>query len=303
MKKFIIVLIIIIIAGIGIYFYTKGTANNSVKTPVTTETPVTGTQEVATTTPTTPDNSPETVVGKTVEGRDITAYNFGSGDTHLLFIGGIHGGYEWNTSLVAYQMMDYLKSNPSAIPANIKISIIPALNPDGIFKTTGKEGVFRAADVPSSQSAQVAGRYNANTVDLNRNFDCDWQSTGKWQNKTVSGGTEAFSEPEALALKNYVEANKPTAVFAWYSAAGGIYASSCHNGVSVETDTLVKTYSKASGYPAHEDFDYYTLTGDMMNWLAKINVPAVSILLTNHTDTEWSKNKAGIDAVLKYYTK
>src|ERR1700733_352467 len=106
MKKFIIALIVIIIAGVGIYFYSKSTSNNSTKTPVTTETPVTGTQETASTTPV-QSTGPETVVGKTVEGRDITAYNFGTGDTQLLFVGGIHGGYEWNTSLVAYQMIDY----------------------------------------------------------------------------------------------------------------------------------------------------------------------------------------------------
>jgi hypothetical protein len=301
MKKFIIALIVIIIAGVGIYFYSKSTLK-APSNPITTETPVTGTQETASTTPV-QDNSPETVVGKSVEGRDITAYNFGTGDTHILFVGGIHGGYEWNTSLVAYQLMDYLKTNPSAVPSNVKVSVIPVLNPDGIFKTTGKEGRFTASDIPSSQTLQVAGRYNANTVDLNRNFDCDWQPTGKWQNKTVSGGTMAFSEPEALAFKNYVETVKPAAVIAWYSAAGGVYASNCHGGVSSETNTLTSKYAAASGYPAHADFDFYELTGDMVNWVAKMNIPGISVLLTNHKDTEWTKNKAGIDAVLNYYAK
>jgi len=26
------------------------------------------------------------------------------------------------------------------------------------------------------------------------------------------------------------------------------------------------------------------------------------VLLTNHTDTEWTKNQKGIEAVLKYYS-
>ena len=38
-----------------------------------------------------------------------------------------------------------------------------------------------------------------------------------------------------------------------------------------------------------------------MNWFAKKKVPAISVLLTTHDDVEWSKNKAGIDALLKYY--
>ena len=33
-------------------------------------------------------------IGTSVEGRKIEAYSFGDGDTHLLFVGGMHGGYE-----------------------------------------------------------------------------------------------------------------------------------------------------------------------------------------------------------------
>ena len=97
--------------------------------------------------------------------------------------------------------------------------------------------------------------------------------------------------------------NNPTAVVVWYSSAGGVFASSCHNGVSTETNAIMKVFAKASGYPAFSSFDFYATTGDMVNWLAKNNIPAISVLLTNHTDTEWSKNKAGVDALLKYYTK
>lgn len=36
----------------------------------------------------------------------------------------------------------------------------------------------------------------------------------------------------------------------------------------------------------------------MTNWLAKVGIPTISVLLTNHTDTEWSKNIAGVKALL-----
>ena len=304
MKKIIIALLVIIVVGGGIYLFTKRSSNNTTNNPSTNTTPTTtgGENTTATTTPE-QNTAAETVIGKSVENRDITAYHFEKGDTELLFVGGIHGGYEWNTVLVAYQMMDYIKENPSVVPANVSVTVIPVLNPDGLNKTVSTAGRFTAADVPSAQDKQVAGRFNANNVDLNRNFDCDWQSSAKWQSKTVSGGTKAFSEPESLAIKNYVEANKPAAVVTWYSAAGGVYASNCHNGVSAETNAITKKYATASGYPAFEDFDFYEITGDMVNWLAKGNIPAISVLLTNHTDTEWAKNKAGIEAILKYYAK
>jgi hypothetical protein len=300
MKKNIVIFLVIVVAAILVYFLFKGSSQN-----------VAVNQNQATTTDKVeqPQNSVKvdgasTVIGKSVEGRDILAYSYGKGDTEILFVGGIHGGYEWNTVLVAGQMMNYLKANPSAVPENVKVTVIPVLNPDGLNKVVGTPlANFTAADVPSSQDEVVAGRFNANNVDLNRNFACDWQPTGKWQSKTVSGGSAAFSEPESLAVKNYVETNKPTAVVVWYSAAGGVYSSSCHNGVSSGTNTLTNTYAKASGYPAFESFDFYATTGDMVNWLAKSNIPAISVLLTNHTDTEWSKNQAGILALLKYYSK
>jgi len=298
MKKIIIAVIAVVLVGFGIYFLTKGAANNNQNNqnvpvqpePVVIEVPVI-------------ENPGQTVIGKSVEGRDITAYHYGTGDTELLFVGGIHGGYEWNTTLVSYNLMDYLKAKPEVVPANVKVTVIPVLNPDGLFKTVGTTSPFTAVSVPSSQEVQIAGRFNANNVDLNRNFDCDWQANGKWQSRTVSGGTSAFSEPESIAIKNYVDTNSPTAVVVWYSSAGGVFSSSCHNGVSVETSTLTKKFAQASGYPAHESFNFYEITGDMVNWFAKMNISAISVLLTNHTDTEWTKNKAGVDALLTHYAK
>ena len=295
MKNIIIAIIVLALVGFGIYFFTKDSTPkeiiiNDTNTPL----------ENASTTPMQDKSS---VLGKSVQGRDITAYHFGTGETELLFIGGIHGGYEWNTSLVAYEMIDYLEANESSIPSNIKVTVIPVLNPDGLYKVVGKEGRFVKSDAPTVLSETVSGRFNANNVDLNRNFDCDWQASATWQNKTVSGGSKAFSEPESLAIKSYVESNKPSAVVVWYSAVGGVFASNCHSGVLAETTAITKAYADASGYKAYNEFNFYEITGDMVNWFAKINIPAISVLLTNHTDTEWTKNQKGILAIFNHYAK
>lgn len=292
MKKLIIALAIIVIVGFGWYLVTKKPAE--APAPVVTENPTT-------TVPVVEEVKPEASIGKSVEGRDIKAFTFGKGDNKVLFVGGLHGGYEWNTSLVAYQVMDYLKANPQAIPEGVQVTVIPVANPDGLSKVVDPSGAFTAADITATQAVQVSGRYNANKVDLNRNFDCQWQATGKWQSTTVSGGSAAFSEPESLALKNFVEAQNPSAVIVWYSAAGGVYSSACGGSVSAETATLTSLYAKASGYPAHTSFDYYETSGDMVNWLAKNKIPAISVLLTDHTGTDWSMNQKGIDAVLKSF--
>jgi uncharacterized MAPEG superfamily protein len=305
-----IVIIIVIVLIVVVYFISKSTSQpvpvdqNPVTTTATTGTIASRASSTQNQNNTAQTNAAVTVIGTSVGGRSITAYHYGTGTTELLFVGGIHGGYEWNTALVAYQLMNYLAANPTVIPANIKVTVIPVLNPDGLNQVVGTTtGNFTVADVSTSQATVISGRFNGNNVDLNRNFDCDWQATGKWQSTTVSGGSAAFSEPESQAIQNYVTTNKPSAVVVWYSAAGGVYASNCHNGVSAETDAITKAFADASGYSANESFDFYVTTGDMTNWLAKIGTPAISVLLTNHTDTEWSKNLAGIQALLKYYTK
>ncbi len=244
-----------------------------------------------------------TIIGKSVREKDITLYQYGEGEKEILFVGGIHGGYGWNTVLLAYEAIDYFEANPNAIPNGVKVTIIPVLNPDGLDKVVNTSDRFESSDISTSQSDIIAGRFNANEVDLNRNFDCEWQTTGKWQSRTVSGGDKVFSEPESLAIKNYIESKKPTAVVVWYSAAGGVYSSSCHNGILPETKDLTNAYATASGYGNYDEFDSYEVTGDMVNWLAKENIPAISVLLATHTEVEWKENKAGIKALLNYYSK
>jgi len=298
MNKIIIVILALILAGAGIYYLTQDSSPGS----DVTDTTQTGNNEEIVEVKMQVEEK-EVIIGKSVEGRDITAYNYGEGNTRILFIGGIHGGYSWNTVLLAYELMDYIEANPDVIPNNVKVTVIPVLNPDGLNKVVGTAGRFSPQDVPASAGETVVGRFNAHTVDLNRNFDCDWQETGKWQSKTVSGGSKAFSEPESQAIKNYAEANKLSAVVTYYSAAGGVYASNCNGGISTETRALMNKYADASGYSAYDDFDFYEITGDMVNWFAKNNIPAISVLLTNHTNTEWEKNKKGLEALLNYHAQ
>jgi hypothetical protein len=251
------------------------------------------------------------VIGTSVEGRTINAYTYygvGTGTPvtskkHLVFVGGIHGGYEWNSVLLAYQTMDYLERNPGLIPQNLSVTIIPSANPDGLFKVVGKEGRFTAADVPDDKEMQTAGvgRFNANNVDLNRNFDCKWKTESMWRSKIVSAGTSPFSEPEAQAIRNFVTKYKPTAFIFWHSQANAVYASECLNGILPETRQLMTTYATAAGYPSVDSFDAYEVTGDAEGWLASIGVPAITVELSTHETIEWEKNLAGLTALLKHY--
>ncbi|TSC81751.1 MAG: peptidase M14 carboxypeptidase A [Parcubacteria group bacterium Gr01-1014_20] len=301
-KKLIIGAVIVVLVGVGAYFLFRNSSKDVVIIPGD-ESGATGTDQPPTGgTPGVVDKT-KTVIGQSAGGRDILAYHYGEGAKEILFVGGIHGGYEWNTALVAYEMMDFLKMNPTAIASGTKVTVIPVLNPDGLAKVVSSTGKFAKADVNTSQTVQVSGRFNGNNVDLNRNFDCDWQTKAVWQDKTVSGGSAAFSEPEAQAIKTYVETKRPVAAVVWNSSANGVFASNCHAGVLPETLTIANVYGKASGYKVYKEFNFYEITGDMVNWLAKQGIPAISVLLATHEDTDWTKNEAGIKALLSHYAK
>jgi len=239
-------------------------------------------------------------IGQSIEGRNIEVYTFGNGKNHILFVGGIHGGYEWNSILLAYNFIDYLKQNPNIIPQNITVSIIPSANPDGVYKITNKEGPFTIFDVSESDVIGL-GRFNANNVDLNRNFDCKWKPESTWRNNSVSAGTSAFSEPEAKAIKDFVLENNPVAVVFWHSQSNAVYASECGNGILTETTNIMNAYSEATGYPAIDSFDAYEITGDAEGWLASINIPAITVELKTHESVEWEKNLEGIKTLFNYY--
>lgn len=247
--------------------------------------------------------SPRSVIGMSVEGRAIEVYTYGTGTAHVLFVGGIHGGYEWNSVLLAYEFIDYVSATPSVIPEGVRVSVIPALNPDGLFMVTGKEGRFTLADVPETVVTPGLGRFNARGVDLNRNFDCKWKPEATWRGNAVGAGTAPFSEPEALALKNYIASNAPDAVLFWHSKSNAVYASECEAGILPGTRTLMNTYAQSAGYPAVDVFDAYPVTGDAEGWLASIGIPAITVELSTHETIEWEKNRAGIDAVLALYAK
>lgn len=310
MKHSIIALVVLIVLGFGVFYFIQSSLTSPEPIEPVAETPNPSGDDPM---PVEPDggigdgaepltevDEAETTLGNSIKGTSITAYNFGSGDTEIVFVGGIHGGYSWNTALLGYQLVDYFEANEESIPENVRVSVIPVLNPDGLERVTGKTGRFAATDVSGNTTA---GRFNSNDVDLNRNFDCEWEAEGTWRSQTVSGGSEPFSEPETSAFRKFIRETEPAAVVAYYSAAGGVYASNCNNGVLPETTKIMNIYADASGYEAYQEFDFYQITGDMVNWLAKENIPGISVLLTDHENTERTKNIAGVEALLASFAE
>lgn len=237
-----------------------------------------------------------TVIGLSTGALPIVAYHFGNGPQRVAFVGGIHGGSEWNSVLLAYQAVDYFTAHPEVVPSALTVAIIPVANPDGLLLVTGKVGRFQAADVAAQKSE---GRFNRNGVDLNRNWDCAWQETAWWGTREISAGTAPFSEVETQHLRAFLmHPPRVKAVIFWHSAVPGVFAGGC-TGIYPAAERLAETYATAAGYPYGEAFSHYPITGDATNWLSMQQIPAAVVELATAYETEWEQNLAGMQAVLK----
>jgi predicted deacylase len=234
------------------------------------------------------------LIGQSVEGRPIISYQFGRGPVDLILVGGIHGGYEWNTTLLAYDFVDYFRTSPESIPPSLTIHIIPNANPDGLYKVTQLESDFEPTDVISDT---IAGRYNGNGVDLNRNWGCGWSREAEWRGQRVFAGSEPFSEPETRSLQAYFMDVEPVVVLFWHSAANGVFVSGCPE-MDPASYVFAEQFGRAAEYPVYPSFEFYSITGDASDWLASQGIPAFTVELTTHDAIDWEQNLAGVSALL-----
>lgn len=230
-----------------------------------------------------------TTIGQSVDGTPLEAVRFGTGETVLIFVGGLHAGFAPGSVDLAEQVVDYFLENLEAIPPNISLVIIPNANPDSP-RAPGK----------------LAGRLNGNGVDLNRNWDCRWVPNPPWGEESPEGlgGTEPFSEPEVRSLANFITAQESRAVIFWQarSALGLVSPGECSEGSTV-SQTLADVYGNAIDYHI-EDFEELVNTivqGDATNWLDKQGIPAISVLLTDYTTSDFEENLVAVQAVIHFY--
>jgi len=233
------------------------------------------------------DPSPETIeIGRSASGQPIEAERIGGGENVIILIGGLHAGFAPATVAIAQEAIKYFTGELDRVPFSVTLYIIPNANPDSQL-----------------DPGQLNGRLNANGVDLNRNWDCDWVADPLWRNvpATGTGGSEPFSEPETIALRDFILAQDPAAVIFWEArASDGLSAPGACDPNSQVSVNLAITYGRASGYPV-TDFETLTnqeLNGDSTNWLDQQGIPAIAILLPDYNDMDWNRNLAGLLAVL-----
>ena len=221
--------------------------------------------------------------GASVQGRELVGWRIGNGDQVILLVGGIHTGFEANTVRLIEELATHFRGKPQDVLPEITLVLIPALNPDGLVK--GRE---------------VAGRFNANGVDLPRNWGCDWSPNAVWrEGQAVDPGTRPFSEPETQALAALITDLRPGAVLFYHAAADGVFAGECA-GDNSGAAALAAVYGEAAGYPFGEPFSDYPLTGTATNWVVELGIPALAVELATSTGAEFVRNWRGVMAIQRW---
>jgi protein MpaA len=154
------------------------------------------------------------VVGHSVKGRAIVAYERGDPSAPVtLVVGVIHGSEPAGLAVI-----HRLRTMP--LPAGVHLWLVPTVNPDGLAAGT---------------------RQNAHGVDLNRNWPVDWKHNGvPWDG--YYSGPRPMSEPENQAMRAFILRVKPELTIWYHQPLDVVYGSDPHV-------VVLKQYARLAGWP------------------------------------------------------
>jgi len=213
-------------------------------------------------------------IGRSVQGRSITAYRFGNGSDMIIYMGAMHGS-EANSRTIMTEWFSELNARAEKIPAHRSIVIIPSANPDGVAAGT---------------------RFNARGVDLNRNFPAnDWKSvvtTPGSSQATAAGGPSPLSEPESQAVASFIRNNSPRLVMSFHSKAAVVEANEAGDSVSIASGYASRSRYRAVPKSQSAAVFQYDTTGAMEDWMRdKLGRAAIVVELATNTSSEFSRNR------------
>jgi predicted deacylase len=225
----------------------------------------------------------ELTLGTSGAGRPITAVKVGDGARKFALVGDTHGGPEANTYQLASQLADYFRAHPEEVPPEVRLYIIPTLNPDGLAGGT---------------------RFNAAGIDLNRNMNTnhdacpenDWNPhvQGARGIESDTGGPYPDSEPESRLIRDFLL--DASAVIFYHSDGGDVFPAFCEHAPSI---ALAQAYAASTGYRYDRYWQNYNITGGMHDWAGSLGIAAITPELNNGIDVDYEQNLAGVQAILR----
>lgn len=225
------------------------------------------------------------IIGYSVSGRPLEVYTFGQGERQVMIAAGINGGYEWNTIVLADELIVYVSEHPEIVPSDATLFILRNINPDG-----------------AARSQTIDGRVNDHGVDLNRNFPenwvAEWDRDSCWNYAPTTGGSGPGSEPETRAVMNFLTSRRVQALISYHSAALGVFP----GGEPWEADSikLAKALAKVTRYPYPPIDTGCFYTGTLADYAVSLGAAAVDMELRNHRDTDFSQNLKALKVLLDW---
>ncbi len=213
------------------------------------------------------------VIGRSVQGRTIEVVRFGLGPRWFVVVGAIHGGRECNTHALVERLVEHIAGEPTLLPPDVTLYLVPLLNPDGCALET---------------------RFNAREVDLNRNWETqDWTTDAQWSGGTAlgSGGVCPFSEPETDALQAWLLALRD---LAGEETIRGIFYHSAvpptglaQPGFGQTAKALARVYAEATGYRYSTAWvGDYVVTGGAIRWASDHGLAVINVELPDRGEPD-----------------
>jgi murein tripeptide amidase MpaA len=150
-----------------------------------------------------------------------------------MLVAAIHAR-EWvSTSTVTYIINELVtkSSDYADLLSTLDFYIVPIINPDGYVYTHTTDRMWRKTRSDHSSAFGCRG------VDANRNFGFHWGEAGSSSDKCSETyrGPNAYSEPEAEAIKNFIESVREEVDW-------GVYIT-LHSYSQVRRDLIAKDFS------------------------------------------------------------
>ena len=211
-------------------------------------------------------------IGRSVMGKPLWSLRLGQGENRVLY-NGEHHANEWITTPLLLRFAEELAAAAAAGEAleghsaaeildYASITLIPAVNPDGMDLVTGELQEGERYE----QARQIAGRYprfpfpsgwkaNIRGVDLNLQYPALWEKAR--ENKFAQGivspapadfvGTAPLTEPEALAMRDATRRLDPALTLALHSQGEVIYWE-FQGYQPPESRQIARAFAQVSGY-------------------------------------------------------
>ena len=160
-------------------------------------------------------------IGESVMGREILCVKIGGGHKKILAAGAFHALEYITAAFLAKFAEEYARAaqrgemffgrDARLLSKNASLFIVPMVNPDGV------EIVLHGGDTKPVWQA------NARGVDINHNFDADWQSVKDAPSPSLYGGEKPVSEPETKALCGFIRRERFDMLLCFHSQGEEIY--------------------------------------------------------------------------------